>query len=326
MNRKPQRLKDFAIYYLSNFSDDAKKEGIALNDLQVQTLPSNKQKIGDILIVSIPDSLSHKKNEIGKLFLKMDSNARLVLNDSGIFGPFRIPRREIIASREELKTDFESNKKPDSKLNSNSNSNSKSISQTNLKSILTETVHKENGCLFKLDVSKIMFSKGNLAEKRLLTADCKDEVIVDMFAGIGYFSIPIAVHSKPKRIIAIELNPVSYGYLCDNIRLNGLESIVEPICGDCLTNTPEYIADRVLMGYVGTTHDYLEAGIKAVKKEGGLLHYHETVHEKDFPNRAISRIRDAAQNCNRKAVILESRKIKKYSPGVYHVVTDAKIL
>lgn len=79
------------------------------------------------------------------------------------------------------------------------------------------------------------------------------------------------------------------------------------------------------MGYVGTTHEYLETGICAIKREGGILHYHETVHEKDFPRRPATRIMKAAETCGRKATILDSRKIKKYSPGVYHVVTDVEI-
>ncbi|MCL2862992.1 MAG: class I SAM-dependent methyltransferase family protein [Methanimicrococcus sp.] len=290
---KPQKLRDFAKQYLPALSGAAENEGLSFTNAEIEMLPSNKQKIGDILIISIPAALSHKKAEIGQLLLLMDDSARLVFNDSGISGPLRIPNRELIARRACF-------------------------------SDSAETVHKENGCLFKLDVSKIMFSKGNLNEKRPPAA-LSGETVVDMFAGIGYFSIPIAVHSKPSKIIAIELNPVSYGYLCENIRLNGVQAVVEPILGDCRIFAPENIADRVLMGYVGTTHEYLEAGLRAVKKEGGILHYHETVHQNDFPKRAVERIEAAAEKCGREASVLESRKVKKYSPGVYHIVIDAAI-
>jgi tRNA wybutosine-synthesizing protein 2 len=85
----------------------------------------------------------------------------------------------------------------------------------------TETIHKENYCKFKFDVSKIMWSKGNTGERlRMSKLPEKNETIIDMFAGIGYFTIPMAVHAKPKKIYAIEINPTSHGYLCENIRLN----------------------------------------------------------------------------------------------------------
>ena len=135
-----------------------------------------------------------------------------------------------------------------------------------------------------------------------------------MFAGIGYFSIPMAVHSRPKKIIGIEINPESFAYLKENIGLNKVEEIFVPICGDCSKAAPEGTADRVLMGYVGTTHHYLEPAIKALKKSGGILHYHETVPEH------LARIR-----LGRKVEILETRRIKKYSPGILHVVVDARI-
>ena len=314
---QPQKLREFAKYYLSTFPEAAGVLNIFLTDDEIGRLPANKQKIGDVLIVTIPASLSHKKHEIGRLLLLSDSKVRLVLNDSGISGQFRLPNREIIAARDE--TGSADGFVDIAEISSG-------ISTAAAVAVLSsETVHKENGCKFKLDVSKIMFSKGNLNEKRNLSTDCTGETIVDMFAGIGYFSIPIAVHSNPAKIIAVELNPVSYGYLCENIRLNGVQDVFEPICGDCQIFTPVNVADRVLMGYVGTTHEYLETGIRAIKKEGGLLHYHETVHEKDWPERPISRIQAAALKCGRNAEILDARIIKKYSPGVYHIVADAKI-
>ena len=70
----------------------------------------------------------------------------------------------------------------------------------------TETIHKENGCLFNLDLSKVMWAKGNNNERLRIAKLVKDgETVVDMFAGIGYFSIPIGVHSDAKEIISIEI-------------------------------------------------------------------------------------------------------------------------
>ena len=186
----------------------------------------------------------------------------------------------------------------------------------------TETIHKENGCLFKLDLSKVMWSKGNNNERLRIAKLVEDnEVVLDMFAGIGYFSIPIGVHSNAKRIYSIEINPNSYFYLCENIKLNKLDNIT-PILGDCMVHAPKYKADRIIMGYVKTTHHYLNVAINSLN-EGGILHYHETVPEKLMNTRPLERI--ISQAGNREVELLKLNKIKKYAPGVEHVVLDVKI-
>ena len=187
----------------------------------------------------------------------------------------------------------------------------------------TETIHRENHCFFKLDVARIMWSKGNTGERKRMSTLAEDgEIIVDMFAGIGYFSIPIAVHSNPAKIYSLEINPVSYGYLKENIMLNKVENIIEPILGDCREFAPKNFADRVLMGYIGNTHEYLDKAVDIVKP-GGVIHYHESVPDKLKFERPPQRIIDAADG--RDVEILNKRIIKKYSPGVYHVVIDARI-
>lgn len=209
----------------------------------------------------------------------MYPNCKTVMQDHGIKGQYRTPDREIIVGS------------------------------------CTETVHKENGCLFKMDATKVMFSKGNMAERTLMSAYGDDETVVDMFAGIGYFTIPIATHANPEKIVSIEMNPMAYEYLLKNIKLNHAENIVEPRNGDCMDVTPEGIADRVIMGYVGTTHKYLKPAINAVKSEGGVLHYHETVPEDLIYKRPFERIENAARGSGRYAEILELRKIKNILPG-----------
>ncbi|MBE6496801.1 MAG: class I SAM-dependent methyltransferase family protein [Methanobrevibacter sp.] len=186
----------------------------------------------------------------------------------------------------------------------------------------TETINKENGCLFKLDLSKVMWSKGNNNERlRIAKLVEDDETVIDMFAGIGYFSIPIGVHANAKEIYSIEINPNSYYYLCENIKLNKVNNIT-PILGDCMVETPKLKADRIIMGYVKTTHHYLNVAIDSLNK-GGVIHYHETVPEKLMETRPIERIQ--AQAGNRDVELLKINKIKKYAPGVEHVVIDARI-
>ncbi|WP_410509582.1 class I SAM-dependent methyltransferase family protein [Methanosarcina hadiensis] len=261
----------------------------SLSETELARLPSGWHVLGDIIIVSIPDALDGKKLLIAEALLSMYPKCRSVVRDFGIEGQFRQPKRELLLGNE------------------------------------TETIHKEHGCFFKQDVTKVMYSKGNLGERKRMSRLGKGEVVVDMFAGIGYFSIPMAVHAGPKKIISIEINPESFAYLKENIRLNHVEDIITPIMGDCSQFAPVDEADRVIMGYVGTTHHYLEPAMRALKNSGGILHYHETVPEYLAKTRPEERIRKAAEALGKKVEVLETRRIKKYSPGVLHVVIDASI-
>ncbi|MBU4139083.1 MAG: class I SAM-dependent methyltransferase family protein [Euryarchaeota archaeon] len=249
-------------------------------------LPSGWQLLGDVIIITLREELEIRKYDIAKALLSMYPGCRTVLLDRGIRGQMRQPEREIIAG------------------------------------IITETIHRENGCQFKLDAMRIMYSQGNLAERKRMSRLGKGEMVVDMFAGIGYFSIPMAVHSKPEKIIAIEINPVSSCYLRENIKLNRVENIIEPVEGDCSLVTPRGIADRVIMGYLDA-HQYIEHGIRALVP-GGILHFHEAVPEA-VEQRPVERIVEATGKLRRTVEIIETRRIKKYSPGVWHVVVDAKI-
>ena len=119
----------------------------------------------------------------------------------------------------------------------------------------------------------------------------------------------------------MEINPNSFYYLNENIKLNKINNIT-PLLGDCSKLTPNYNADRILMGYVKTTHHYLKTAVDSLNS-GGIIHYHETAPEKLMETRPISRIRQAAKD--REVELLNIQKIKKYSPGVMHVVVDARI-
>ncbi|MDD2638601.1 MAG: class I SAM-dependent methyltransferase family protein [Methanothrix sp.] len=254
-----------------------------------ELLPRGWSILGRVVIVKIDPGIEHLKGEIGEALLDIYPRCITVLLDRGIEGQFREPDREVIAGSAE-----------------------------------TETVHREDGVVFKLDPMRTMFSPGNLKERMRMGRLGGGETVVDMFAGIGYFTLPMAVHSRPRKIVAIEINPVAYGYLVENVRLNHVEDIVQPILGDCAVATPKGVADRVVMGYVGTTDRYLDAGMAALVP-GGLLHYHQTVPERIYPQMLKSDLAEAAKRAGRKVRIERCARVKKYSPGMLHAVLDARV-
>ncbi|MCJ2533880.1 MAG: class I SAM-dependent methyltransferase family protein, partial [Candidatus Thermoplasmatota archaeon] len=186
-------------------------------------LPEKWEKIGDVLIVKLDEKLKSYGEEIGKTYAEV-LHCKTVLNDvGGISGIYREPNVEILYGSEN-----------------------------------TEVVHKENGVRYKLDVAKIMFSSGNMDERlRMANISNKNETVVDLFAGIGYFTLPMAVYSKPRKIFSCEINPVAYKYLCKNIVLNHVPSIVNPLFGDNRSIAPKNVAERVVMGYFEDTEKFL---------------------------------------------------------------------
>ncbi len=259
-----------------------------LPDEMVDKLPRSWEKVGDILVIKIPKDLSGYKDAIGEVYADV-LGCRTVLNDiGGVVGEFREPYVEVIFGSSD-----------------------------------TETVHKENGVRFKFDPQRVMFSSGNMDERiRMANVSNKNEVVVDLFAGIGYFSIPMAVYSKPKKIYACEKNPVAYDYLCENIVLNDVVDIVEPVFGDNREAAPENIADRIIMGYIGGTEVFLPIAIKSLKERKGIIHFHEKYSDGLIPNKPLSSMEKIADEFDRKIKLVQYRKVKSYAPGVSHFVFD----
>ncbi len=192
----------------------------------------------------------------------------------------------------------------------------------------TRTKIKENHCEFVIDISKVMFSKGNQEEKRQIVSQIKEkEDVLDMFAGIGYFTIPIA-KLTPAKVWAIELNPDSVELLNQNITLNKIKDKVTVIEGDCKLKALELRRkfNRIHMGYFDVnnkkgTYDFLPTALKVCKK-GGIIHFHELAEaSKDIEKR----VKEIAEKQGYKIKILNSRKVKKYSIKNYHWVIDLQI-
>ena len=188
------------------------------------------------------------------------------------------------------------------------------------------TTMVENGVRYRLDASRIMFSSGNLEErKRAAALRAPGETVVDMFAGIGYFTLPIAMRSGAARVVAIEKNPLSWRFLQENVALNDVERIVEPWLGDNRAFPEEGIADRVLMGYFPGTAKFLPKAMRLLKPAGGIVHYHDTAHAQKWKDEMTRALLAAARACGSVVAVQEARIVKSHSPGVVHVVLVARI-
>lgn len=90
-----------------------------------------------------------------------------------------------------------------------------------------------NGVKYSYDITKCMFSWGNITEKlRIASFDCSNETVIDLFAGIGYFTLVYLIHARAKQVIACEWNPASVEALRNNLKLNNCEDRCTILQGD----------------------------------------------------------------------------------------------
>jgi len=266
---------------------EALSERIAQEGLPPDAMPSHWERLGDVVVLVLPVPAKPHAAAIGTIFGEV-LGARTVVEDvAGIKGLFRRPSVRVLWGHG------------------------------------TETVHKEGGAQYELDVAKVMFSSGNVAERLSLARRIPDgAVVVDLFAGIGYFSIPIAVHARPAAVYACEINPVAYHYLLATIRRNRVGSVV-PRLGDCRSTAPAGVADWVVMGHFDGGK-YFDVAFRAVRREGTIV-YHALTAVEQYPVEPLEQVRDASRTFGVEILGTQHRRIKSYAPGIVHAVVEASV-
>jgi tRNA (guanine37-N1)-methyltransferase len=257
-----------------------------IEDDRIEDIKKSFDIIGDVVILEIPEDFEDYKHIIGEAALKFTKRKAVYRKTSEIKGVIRTRELEHLAGEDN-----------------------------------SETIHREFGSRFMLDVKKVYFSPRLATERRRISDQVQNkEIIIDMFAGIGPFPISIAREHNAK-IYAIDINPYAYKYIKKNIELNKLEGKIIPLLGDVgeVLNGLNIKADRIIMNLPGTAWTFLDTAIKNLKP-GGVLHYYEFASEYKIP---IERIIETAYP--RKVEVLNSRKVKSKSPGVWHMGIDARI-
>ncbi len=263
-----------------------------LSSEALEKLPRSYNVIGRVIILRLHPELEPWKREIGKAVLEL-LPVQTVCALKEIRGEIRKPEIEVIAGNG------------------------------------TITLHREHKCIYKIDVAKFIFSKGNKGEKLRIVRQIKPgEIVVDMFAGIGYFTIPIAKLTKAERIYAIDINPEAIAFLKENVKLNKVNDKVIAICGDCRKVCLELAeqgirAHRVLMGYIFQTRQFLESALH-IAKEGAIVHYH-FLSKKGMETKELKKVDELVKKSGRKAEIMEVRKVKSYAPRIIHYTADIRI-
>ncbi|MBD6955591.1 MAG: class I SAM-dependent methyltransferase [Thermoplasmata archaeon] len=257
-------------------------EILHMDDNLKNKVPHHWEKYGDVVLIQLPEILYSYRKDIGRAFAEV-LKAKSVLLYKGVEGEFRKPLVEFIFGNDAV------------------------------------TTHTENGIFYRFDASRIMFSSGNVDERiRMSRIDAVGERVVDMFAGIGYFSIPISKYCFPERVIAIEKNEEAYKYLVENIKLNGVS--VDPILSDNRDVNIRDYADRVIMGYIHS-EEFIPFAVRMLKQRG-IIHYHDTWRKEQVQDR-YETINSLFGDFNYS--VLRFHIVKNYAPNILHVSIDLLI-
>ncbi|KAL8180937.1 UNVERIFIED_CONTAM: hypothetical protein K2H54_042708 [Gekko kuhli] len=146
--------------------------------------------------------------------------------------------------------------------------------------------HVDNGIRYRFDVTRCMMSPGNITEKlRIASMRCAGEVVVDLYAGIGYFTLPYLVHAGAAFVHACEWNPHAVEALQQNLQLNGVQHRCRIHQGDNRKLELRNVANRVNLGLIPTSEEGWPVACRVLRKDvGGILHIHQNVES--FPGKA----------------------------------------
>lgn len=260
------------------------------------SLPKSVDIVGDIAVIEISPELDKYKETIGEAVLKINKNLHTILAKAGaISGTYRVRELRLIAG--------------DPK---------------------TETLHREYGCQYYVDLAKAYFSPRLSYEHYRVANQVKEgETIIDMFTGVGPFAILIAKTHKKVKVYAVDINPHAIEFLKRNVRLNRVDGKVHPVLGDAkkvVTEKLYGVADRVIMNLPEKALEHVDAACKALKPIGGIIHFYSFVSASRSLEKVKHSFKEAVANSGRKVEkILFSKLVRATAPYEWQAVLDAKV-
>jgi tRNA (guanine37-N1)-methyltransferase len=264
-----------------------------LNQKEIELLSSSFDVIGDIAIIKIPEELESKQDLIGSQILGSMKNVRTVLRQSSnVQGDFRTRDLEFVCGEEKY-----------------------------------ETIYKEGGCLFKVNVREVYFSPRLSTERERIASLARDgEHILNMFAGIGTFSIIIAKY-RECTIESIDINLKAIELAKESLKLNKrLKGNVNPIHQDALEYArahPDYF-DRVIMPLPERSKEFLRFAFETARNEA-TIHYYVHVPEEEFQNSDWILRNIESTSPGRSFELMKWKKVREVGPRYIQAVADLRV-
>jgi tRNA (guanine37-N1)-methyltransferase len=259
-------------------------------------VPRSIDFVGNIAIVKLNPELLKYKKTIGQAIIKNYNYVHSVISKSStVSGNHRLTEYEVIAGSEN-----------------------------------TTTLHVEYGCKYYLNPQKVFFSNRLANEHMRIASLVRDnETVLDMFAGIGPFSVLIAKNVQNVKVYAVDINSSAISFLKRNIALNKVFGKVVPILGDVREVVSERLfesVDRVIMNLPGDAKKYIGVACDALKKKGGVIHYYEFINSSYYLQDIKKEMMKNLQFHGRKLKSFSSsRKVKEISPSRIQFTIDLEV-
>jgi len=269
-----------------------------LSQEELKLVPKSFDIIGDIAVIRVPEKLTGRSTIIAEALIELHKQVKAVWRQSGaVSGTFRLRDLEHVAGEKRAVTDY-----------------------------------REHDCVLKVDLLNCYFSP-RLAYERMRIAQLVKpaEVVVNMFAGVGSFSIMIAKHSLVERVYSIDINPIAFEYMRENALLNCVLNRVIPLKGDAETIVAERLlntADRVLMPLPEKAFEYLDCAVMTLKPNGGWIHYYDFEHARKGENpidKVKTKILGKLSHLNIDFALPYGRIVRNTGPRWQQVVIDIEI-
>jgi tRNA (guanine37-N1)-methyltransferase len=259
-------------------------------------VPRSFDIIGRVAIVELPDELARFGDLVGKAVLKTCPSVRTVMAKAGVFSSeYRTRELRLIAGEDN-----------------------------------TVTCYREHGCVFELDVRTVFFSP-RLGYERLRVASQVEpgETVVDMFAGVGPYSILVAKKQPLSSVYAVDANPSAFKFLVSNILANRVLGSVRPMMGDVrevVRSSLSRTADRVIMNLPGSALDFVGDACLGLRERGGIIHFYSFESGKNPREGASMKLREKVEASGRELnSIMTARTVKEIAPYRVQVAVDALV-
>jgi tRNA (guanine37-N1)-methyltransferase len=254
--------------------------------------------VGDIAIIKVPKNSTVSVSEVADALMKRHRNVKAVFaQETMVQGDFRLRGLAHVAGEKR-----------------------------------TCTVHRESGCSFSVDVQKCYFSPRLSGERtRIANLVQHNETVINMFAGVGCFSIVIATRANGTKIYSIDINPEAVKFMTENIRLNRVYGNVFPLQGDAKTvihNRLQRCADRILMPLPEKAIEYLPSAVSALKPQGGWMHIHTFAYAartEDPDEKAKRKLSEALDGLGVNFEIPSVQVVRSTGPNWWQLVADVHL-